>query len=143
MTKASIFYIIDDDRDDQDYLIAALKEIDPNTEYFTAFNGQEGFRKLELGLIPIPSVIFLDMNMPRVNGRQFLMAMKKKSSIPGHSYRSLFYLRNSKRYRRDETIRCFILFRKTTRLFDTKRGIAKNTFIDPGSVKLFKMGTLI
>jgi CheY-like chemotaxis protein len=77
MAKASIFYIIDDDRDDQDYLIAALKEIDPNTEYFTAFNGQEGFRKLELGLIPIPSVIFLDLNMPRVNGRQFLMAMKK------------------------------------------------------------------
>ena len=77
MTKPSIFYIIDDDRDDQDYLITALKEIDPDSECFTAFNGQEGLRKLEMGFIPIPSVIFVDLNMPRVNGKQFLLAMKK------------------------------------------------------------------
>lgn len=77
MTKPSIFYIIDDDRDDQDYLIAALQEIDPDSNCFTAFNGQEGLRKLEMGVIPIPSVIFVDLNMPRVNGKQFLLAMKK------------------------------------------------------------------
>ena len=81
MTKPSIFYIIDDDRDDQDYLIAALKEIDPDCECFSAINGQEGLRKLEMGLIPIPSIIFLDLNMPRVSGRQFLMAMKKNSQF--------------------------------------------------------------
>lgn len=69
MTKPSIFYIIDDD---QDYLIAALKEINPLNECFTALNGQEGLKNLEMHLIPIPSVIFLDMNMSGVNGRRFL-----------------------------------------------------------------------
>jgi hypothetical protein len=41
MMKPSIFYIIDDDRDDQDYLIAALKEINPLSECFTALKGQK------------------------------------------------------------------------------------------------------
>ena len=77
MTKPSIFYIIDDDRDDQDYLIAALKEIDPDCECFSAINGQEGLRKLEMGLIPIPSIIFLDLNMPGKSGKECLKEIRK------------------------------------------------------------------
>ena len=79
--KSFIFYIIDDDRDDQDYLITVLKEIDPHSQCYTALNGQEGLRKLEKHLIPIPSIIFLDLNMPRINGRQFLLALKKNPQL--------------------------------------------------------------
>lgn len=79
--KSTIFYIIDDDLDDQDYLIKLLKDIDPHSECFTALNGQEGLKNLKMHLIPIPSIIFLDLNMPRVNGRQFLIAMKKDPQL--------------------------------------------------------------
>jgi CheY-like chemotaxis protein len=34
-----------------------------------------------MGVIPIPSVIFVDLNMPRVNGKQFLLAMKKNTQF--------------------------------------------------------------
>jgi CheY-like chemotaxis protein len=51
-----------------------------------SFKGAEGLKNLEMRLIPIPSVIFLDINMPGINGRQFLMAMKKipssRTSVP-------------------------------------------------------------
>lgn len=85
MTKPTIIYIIDDDPDDQDILIEAFKEIDSSIECFTALNGQEGFKKLETKAIPFPTLIFLDLNMPRFNGRRFLLELKNDhylKSIP-------------------------------------------------------------
>ena len=76
MTGTAVVYIVDDDRDDQDFLIAALEDIDPTIECFTANNGQEGLKKLETAAVPSPAVIFLDLNMPRINGRQMLIHLK-------------------------------------------------------------------
>ncbi len=42
-------------------------------------------QRLETNAIPFPSVIFLDLNMPRIDGRKFLTAIKrhpKFNSIP-------------------------------------------------------------
>ena len=81
----TIIYIIDDDLDDQDFLIEAIKDIDLSIQCYTAINGQEGLQKLETSLIPYPSLIFLDLNMPRVDGRKFLAAIKSHAqfkSIP-------------------------------------------------------------
>jgi CheY-like chemotaxis protein len=81
----TIIYIIDDDLDDQDFLIEAIKDIDLSIQCHTAINGQEGLQKLETGLIPYPSLIFLDLNMPRIDGRKFLAAIKSHAqfkSIP-------------------------------------------------------------
>lgn len=76
MTKPTIVYIIDDDSDDQDFLIGALKDLDSSIACFTAKNGEEGLQKLETAAIPFPSLIFLDLKMPRVNGRQVLFELK-------------------------------------------------------------------
>jgi CheY-like chemotaxis protein len=76
MPKQMIVYIIDDDRDDQVFLIQALIELDASIECFTAKNGQEGLHKLETAAIPLPSFIFLDLNIPRINGRQVLFELK-------------------------------------------------------------------
>ncbi len=43
MTRPAVVYIVDDDPDDQHFLIAALKDIDPTIECFTGNNGQEAF----------------------------------------------------------------------------------------------------
>ena len=85
MNISNVVYIIDDDPDDQDFLIDAIKEIDPSINCYTALNGQEGLRKLETDAIPFPSAIFLDLNMPRINGRKFLTLIKEHprfKSIP-------------------------------------------------------------
>ncbi len=76
MIKLITIYIIDDDADDRDFLTDVLKELYPGIECFTASNGQEGLKKLETGAVPLPSLIFLDLNMPRLNGRQVLARLK-------------------------------------------------------------------
>ena len=85
MQTSSVFFIVDDDTDDQEFLIEALNEIDSSISFFTAKNGQEGLLKLEIKAIPFPSLIFVDMNMPRVNGNHFLTQLKNDplfQSIP-------------------------------------------------------------
>ncbi|MBC7826605.1 MAG: response regulator [Chitinophagaceae bacterium] len=76
MQSRTVIYIIDDDPDDQELLIEALREIDPSIDCFTAENGQEGLINLKTNAIPFPSLIFLDLNMPRVNGQKFLSELK-------------------------------------------------------------------
>lgn len=70
------YYIVDDDAEDRDLLIEALGSIDKGGQCFTAKNGEEGLQKLAENKIPLPDFIFLDLNMPRLNGKQFLMEIK-------------------------------------------------------------------
>lgn len=76
MPDASIIYIVDDDPDDQLILMEVLREINPQVACFTANNGQDGLKKLRTAAVPVPSLIFLDLNMPRINGRQMLTDLK-------------------------------------------------------------------
>jgi CheY-like chemotaxis protein len=66
-----------DDLEDQDFLIEAIKAIDLSIRCYTAMNGQEGLNILEANAVPFPSLIFLDLNMPRIDGRKFLKAIKR------------------------------------------------------------------
>ena len=81
MSKNISLFIVDDDQDDQIFLIEALKEIEPSVRYFTALNGQEGLQKLQKNNIPFPSLIFLDLHMPKISGKQFLNAVNKDPSL--------------------------------------------------------------
>ncbi len=71
------YYIVDDDAEDRDLLIEALYSIDKGGQCFTAKNGEEGLQKLAEDVIQLPDFIFLDLNMPRLNGKQFLIEIKK------------------------------------------------------------------
>ena len=77
LLKPKIYFIVDDDFDDQQFLIDALVENDPSCECFTSSDGQEAITKLMDAIIPIPDVIFLDLNMPLLNGRKCLAVLKK------------------------------------------------------------------
>lgn len=80
MKKAGkLYFIIDDDPDDQELFIEALQGLDEDCRCETAFNGQEAMQKLVSGAIPLPDFIFLDLNMPLMNGRQFLTEIKNNS----------------------------------------------------------------
>lgn len=76
MKDSKIYYIIDDDADDQQFLIDALTENHPIDKCFTASGGKQGITQLLQGMVPIPDIIFLDLNMPGMNGRQCLGQLK-------------------------------------------------------------------
>jgi CheY-like chemotaxis protein len=80
-----IVLIVDDDSDDRDFFCEALLEIDPTIQCRFAKNGQEALDILNNSEMLLPDYIFLDLNMPRLGGKQCLKAIKKSkhlSNIP-------------------------------------------------------------
>ena len=75
------FLLIDDDREDQELFIDAAKEVDPNIECISVFNGEEALRVLKSNITGLPDYIFLDLNMPVLNGIQCLAEIKKTKSL--------------------------------------------------------------
>ncbi|HEX7902604.1 MAG TPA: response regulator [Chitinophagaceae bacterium] len=69
--------IVDDDQDDQAFLLEAINELYPSSQCNVVDNGGEALQYIEKNPPP-PSLVFLDLNMPVVNGFEFLRDFKKK-----------------------------------------------------------------
>jgi CheY-like chemotaxis protein len=74
------FLLADDDPDDSDLFNEALKGIDSSIEFNYASNGKELIEKLQLDSLS-PQVIFLDINMPEMNGWECLESLKKEEQL--------------------------------------------------------------
>ncbi len=72
--------IVDDDQDDQEILLEAIRELYPQSDNVAKNDGAEALQYIEQNPPP-PSIIFLDLNMPLVNGFEFLTRYQKK---PGY-----------------------------------------------------------
>jgi len=70
-----IILLIDDDLDDIDFFVEAVAEIDSNIKCVSALNAIEGLKLLDAGSIK-PDYIFLDLNMPKMDGKQCLKLLK-------------------------------------------------------------------
>jgi CheY-like chemotaxis protein len=75
------YLLADDDPDDRELFDDALKAIDPSIECYLAVDGSEVIQKLTTGEVHPPDAIFLDINMPQVNGRQCLHWLKKNDAF--------------------------------------------------------------
>lgn len=75
------FFIVDDDIDDQELFIEAVNEVDSSIECLSASNCEEALDLLKNQKIPLPDMIFLDLNMPRLNGKQCLAELKRQSHL--------------------------------------------------------------
>jgi CheY-like chemotaxis protein len=73
--------IVDDDEDDRELFCAALHDIDPSVNCIIARNGIEALQGLRSENFERPDWIFLDLNMPRLNGIQCLAELKKDLSF--------------------------------------------------------------
>jgi DNA-binding NtrC family response regulator len=80
MKPKRTFFIVDDDVDDQDLFIEAVNEVDGSIECMSASNWEEAPDLLKNKKIGIPDMIFLDLNMPRLNGKQCLERIEKRST---------------------------------------------------------------
>lgn len=70
-----VILVVDDDIDDLQFFADALAEIDAGIECITAMNGIEAIRRLD-SLPTRPDFIFLDLNMPKMDGKQCLKHLK-------------------------------------------------------------------
>lgn len=85
---AKILFMIDDDQDDREIFQEAISDCDPNIELLFAGDGMEALEILNAGKAH-PDVIFLDYNMPRMNGLDCLRQLKrdaKTKDIPTIMY---------------------------------------------------------
>jgi CheY-like chemotaxis protein len=72
--------LIDDDEDDQEIFLTAMQQVSTSVTCHTSDNASEALNKLNIRQLN-PDVIFLDLNMPVMNGQQFLIAIKKISHL--------------------------------------------------------------
>lgn len=73
------FFLADDDQDDTDLFHEALRNIDKSIELYSAQNGKEVLKKLTQQAAP--EIIFLDINMPEMNGWDCLVTLKKNHEL--------------------------------------------------------------
>lgn len=70
----------DDDRDDRELLIEALEVVDPTITCHQVDNGQQAIDQLR-GEQRLPDYIFLDVNMPVMDGRTCLEILKRNERL--------------------------------------------------------------
>jgi len=76
--------LVDDDADDREFFRIALEEVDPSIKLKNAASGLEALRFVQ-ELNESLGMIFLDLNMPHMDGREFLLqikANKQANNIP-------------------------------------------------------------
>jgi len=69
-------FLIDDDPDDQDIFIMTLRDINKEMVCETADNGVKAIEKLNSAGYPVPDFIFIDFNMPKMNGLDCLKIIR-------------------------------------------------------------------
>jgi len=75
------FLIADDDSDDVSIFCEALYRIAPEMKCYKVENGREVFKFLSEPAIGKPDFIFLDINMPIMNGWECLKRLKSNSEL--------------------------------------------------------------
>ena len=73
--------IVDDDPDDRELFIEAVKDVDEDIECVTANNGLQALEWLQDTSNPLPNLIFLDIRMPLLNGKKCLYAIKNDERL--------------------------------------------------------------
>ncbi|HEX8039816.1 MAG TPA: response regulator [Chryseosolibacter sp.] len=80
MMEPKICLLVDDDPDDQEVFLTALSDVSSSALCLVAPDGDRALEILHNEETK-PHYIFLDLNMPRMNGFEFLTAMKKSSIL--------------------------------------------------------------
>jgi CheY-like chemotaxis protein len=74
--------LVEDDELDVISVERSLKKMEIEYELFTAYNGKEALALLTDPVHPVvPDVILLDLNMPKMNGIEFLKAIRNNQKF--------------------------------------------------------------
>lgn len=81
MTQTPTLLLIDDDLDDQEIFELAVNEINIAAQCVYADNGFEALELLKNDPSFIPEYIFIDLNMPKMDGKKCLVEIRKISRL--------------------------------------------------------------
>lgn len=81
MTQAITLFLVDDDVDDIVLFQEVITEVNPDISFESASNGQELLEKLKVPGASLPDLIFLDLNMPRMDGKECLFHLKSDERL--------------------------------------------------------------
>jgi len=76
MLRPRNILLVEDDRVDSMTIKRALEEVEINNRLDTVSNGEEALAYLLSAENELPALILLDLNMPRMNGMEFLRTVK-------------------------------------------------------------------
>ena len=79
MSKTAI--LIDDDRDDLEFLEEAIRQVDHSVKCISYLFCDDALRKIFNDSSSVPNYIFIDMNMPRLNGNQCLKELRSDPKL--------------------------------------------------------------
>ncbi len=82
MQNPLTFLLIDDDEDDRELFLLALEDLDIESRCVTAGSCMEALDLLNADTVR-PDYIFLDLNMPLMNGRECLAELKQNIRLSG------------------------------------------------------------
>jgi CheY-like chemotaxis protein len=80
MTDTKSIFLVEDDQDDQYFFMEAMSEMKGSTLYAIANNGREAIDRLNSS-VKLPDIIFTDINMPKLNGIDFLKELLKSPRL--------------------------------------------------------------
>jgi CheY-like chemotaxis protein len=80
MLPLKTILIVDDDEDDRSLFSEALKIVDKSYRLTTAINGEQAIHMLSTDTL-LPEYIFLDINMPGINGWQCFVSIRKMEHL--------------------------------------------------------------
>ena len=76
-----VCFLVDDDPDDHEIFSIAMKDANSTSICVTAKNGLDALEQLQSNKLFIPDYIFLDLNMPVLDGKQLLIEIKKMDHL--------------------------------------------------------------
>ncbi|HMV11109.1 MAG TPA: response regulator [Cyclobacteriaceae bacterium] len=75
-SNKKLWFVIDDDLDDQEIFTIAVEKVDPDIQCTFANDGVHALERLRTDSALEPECIFLDVNMPRMNGIECLEVLR-------------------------------------------------------------------
>jgi CheY-like chemotaxis protein len=73
--------LVEDDEVDVMNVRRAFSKNNIKNDLFVAGNGVEALEMLRGGIVPLPRIIILDINMPKMNGIEFLKEMREDENL--------------------------------------------------------------
>jgi len=81
MSKGVTIFLVDDDAEDRRVFKDALEEVTSKVQLLSAYDGEHALELMNDRKFSNPDIIFMDLNMPRMNGMELLTELRQRRNL--------------------------------------------------------------